>query len=139
MARRSKSTVRSVRSRDTSALSLAPLPIARSFPSLSLSMFEDRRAWGPDPERGAVTFGGQYARVVVHSRPVIARSNSVFTARGYPVGVQVPVGVRFESPFKVITCVRRKVRRQIMFAKRKAGYGQKQRKPRRNWRSDVSC
>lgn len=137
---RSRVSVRTARSRDTSVLSLPSVSIARRpLSSLSLSMFEDRRAWEPDPERGALTFGGKYARVIVHSRPVVARANTLFSSRAYPVGLQVPVGVRFESPFKVITCVRRKVRRQIMFAKKKAGYGKKQRMPRRNWRSNVSC
>lgn len=102
-----------------------------------LDEVEDGRVWHPDPDHGALTLGGNVARVIVHSRPIVARANTLFSPRAYPVGFQVPVGVRFESPLKVITCVRRKIRREIMFAKRRAGGGN--RKPRRTWRSDVSC
>lgn len=139
MARRSRLAARPARSRDTNVLSLPGGSIVRRLSSMSLSMFEDRRAWDPDPERGALTFGNRYARVIVHPRPVIARANTLFSASAYPVGIQVPVGVRFESPLKVVTCVRRKLRRKIMFAKRKAGFGQRQKMPRRDWRSNVSC
>lgn len=104
-----------------------------------LEAVEDARQWHPDPGHGALTIGGRFARVVVHKRPIVARANTLFSPRSYPVGFQVPVGLRFESPLKVVTCLRRKVRRNIMFAKRKAGFGKKQRMPRRTWRSNVSC
>lgn len=108
-----------------------------------LSLHEDLRLWHPDPERGAVEVGGRWAKVVVHSRPVVARSRALsswgLSDRGLPVGLQVPVGLRFESPFRVLTCMRRKIRRQVIFARRKAGKGVKRRKPRRNWRSQVVC
>lgn len=116
-----------------------PLPDPVSVVSPGLEEVEDGRLWHPDPDRGALTVGGRYARLVVHKRPLVARANTLFSPRSYPVGFQVPVGFRFESPFKVVTCLRRKVRRQIMFAKRKAGFGKKRRMPRRTWRSDVSC
>lgn len=117
---------------------LTPLPSPWA-PSTWLSDVEDGRQWHPDPDQGALTVGGRFARVVVHKRPLVARANTIFSPSSYPVGLQVPVGVQFESPFKVITCLRRKVRREIMFAKRRAGYGKKVRKPRRTWRSNVSC
>lgn len=143
MARGGRSKSRPLRSagrRDTSVLSLPSVPARLPSPAFSpLSEFEDRRAWDPDPERGALTFGGRYARVVVHSRPVIARANRIWSASAYPVGVQVPVGVRFESPFKVITCLRRKIRRGVIFARNKAGKGVRRRSPRRSWRSNVVC
>lgn len=141
MARGGRSSNRTAGRRDTSVLSLTSrLPAALPPLALSpLSLFEDRRAWDPDPERGALTFGGRYARMVVHTRPVIARANTLWSPSAFPVGIQVPVGVRFESPFKVITCLRRKVRREIMFARNKAGRGVPKRKSRRSWRSNVVC
>lgn len=119
---------------------------ALSGPFLSpvrlLQPLDDGRYWHPDPEHGALTVGGRYANVVVHSRPLVARSKTASSwigGRGVPVGVQVPVGVRFESPYKVLTCVRRKIRREVIFARDKAGRGVKRRQPRRNWRSNVVC
>lgn len=141
MARRGRSNT-SAPSRDLLGSLLAPVSMAPPLvPSghLDLSAVEDGRLWHPDPEQGALTIGGRFAQVVVHKRPIVARSNTIWSASGVPVGLQVPVGVRFESPLKVITCVRRKVRRQIIFATRRNGKGVRKRQPRRNWRSNVSC
>jgi len=100
----------------------------------------DGRLWHPEgDDRPVLSIGGRVARVVVHKRPIVARSNTLWSASGLPKGLQVPVGLRYESPFFVLTCLRRKVRREIMFAKRKAGFGKRNRRPRRTWRSDVSC
>lgn len=50
----------------------------------------------------------------------------------------VPAFVGFEEPASVITCVRRKQRKQVLHAKRKTGKsGQK--RPRRNRNSEVRC
>lgn len=144
-AARKRVATRLARSRDASghrytdgvSIGLSRLPM------LSLSLDDDRRFWHPDPERGAVEIGGRWARVVVHSRPVVARSRALsawgLSDRGLPVGLQVPVGLRFESPFRVLTCLRRKIRRQVIFARRKAGKGVRRRRPRRTWRSQVVC
>lgn len=119
-------------------------PAAPASPIVSavapLQEVEDLRSWHPDPAQGALTIGGRFARVVVHKRPLVARANTLFSARAYPVGFQVPVGVRFESPLKVVTCLRRKIRREVIFAKKKAGFGARRRHhSRRSWRSNVSC
>ena len=100
---------------------------------------EDRRFWHPDPDRGAITLGGRFARVVVHKRPPIAFSKSLYAYRGLPRGIQVPVGVRFESPLKVVTCIRRKIRREVILARGHGGKGKRHRVPRRTWRSNVGC
>lgn len=138
MARGSRSNT-SAPSRDLLGSLLAPVSMATplAIPSGHLLDIEDGRLWHPDADHGALTIGGRFAHVVVHKRPVIGRANTIWSGRGLPVGVQVPVGIQFESPLKVVTCVRRKVRRQIMFA---TGRGGKfHRKPRRSWRSDIKC
>lgn len=111
------------------------------FPSLV--EVEDGRSWHPDPDRGAVTIGGRWARVVVHPRPIVARTKPLWAWKGMPIGLQPPVGLRFESPLKVVTCVRRKVRREVIFAldrqrSRKSG-GRGGRRYRRTWRSNIGC
>jgi len=146
---RGKGRYTSAGTRDGSILSLTralsfPLPRGHlqlpgfGFPS-HLDQVEDGRVWHPDPEHGALTIGGRWARVVVHQRPIMARANTIFSPRSYPVGVQVPVGFKFETPLKVITCIRRRVRRSIMFATRRAGFGKRKRYPRRTWRSEIWC
>lgn len=44
----------------------------------------------------------------------------------------------FDEPHKVVVCVRRKVRREVLFAKRKTGRGARSPKRRNLW-SDVKC
>lgn len=96
-------------------------PLAPSSPVFELdrSLLEDvsdDRVWHPDPDRGAVTIGGNWARVVVHPRPFVARTKPVYAWKGLPVGLQPPVGLKYESPLNVVKCVRRKIRRSVIFA-----------------------
>lgn len=162
--RRRRVERRSIRTdleRDISTLSLERSASAPG-PSLdtTLSDLEDGRVWHPDPDRGAISLGNQsIARVVVdnrsirfgnnlanwtvHRRPWIAYSQPIWSWRGLPRNLQVPVGVRFESPLKVVTCVRRKVRREVIHAldkvrnkKREKGRGGAR---RRTWRSNIWC
>lgn len=142
-AARKRPSARKAGSRDVSNHRYSEAVPIRPARLPSLSLHEDLRLWHPDPDRGAVQIGGRWAKVVVHSRPVVARSRALsawgLVDKGLPVGLQVPVGLRFESPFRVITCLRRKIRRQVIFARRKAGKGVTRRKPRRTWRSQVVC
>lgn len=55
-----------------------------------------------------------------------------------PKSRPVPFGISFANPDKVITCVRRKRRREVLFARGGAG-SRKMRRPRFNSRSDVRC
>lgn len=134
-------------SRASDASRVANAPTLTPFSALStllgpapLLELEDGRQWHPDPDRGALSVGGRYARVVVHKRPLVAYSRPIYAKRGLPAGFQVPVGTMFESPFRVITCLRRKIRREIIFARNKAGSGVRRRRPRpRDWKSNVSC
>lgn len=104
---------------------------------------EDGRFFNPDPEPPARELSGRPARFSVsvspfhkvHGRSVIARS--YFT--GFPRGLQVPVGIKFSNPLSVTACIRRKVRRMVMFAKGKTRKGAGSR--RRVWGrySNVRC
>lgn len=49
-----------------------------------------------------------------------------------------PSTIAFEAPSRVVLCVRRSVRKEVMFASGKAGR-RGQRPPRRNQFSDISC
>lgn len=48
-------------------------------------------------------------------------------------------GVRFADPMGVVTCVRRKLRREVLFALGVGGARGKKNKPRRTAGSEISC
>jgi len=91
----------------------------------NLRLLEDRRFWHPLGQRRPA----QSFRNVNHSLKIPSgRSTSK-----YPLHT-----VGFVNPENVAVCVRRKIRKEVLFAKRKTGKrGQK--KPRFNWFSKVSC
>lgn len=50
----------------------------------------------------------------------------------------LPFGLQFAVPDRVAVCVRRKQRREVLFAKGRGGGGRRKR-PHKNWHSKVSC
>lgn len=91
-----------------------------------LRTIEDRREWHPlGPRRSARSFNAAHHQLVVKQ----PRKQSH----------KVPKGIRFHAPRKVLICVRRKVRREVMFALNKRGKGSARRNRRRNWYSAISC
>lgn len=59
---------------------------------------------------------------------------------GLQDGTRFPhFAVGFANPVKVVLCVRRKRRKQVMFATGKAGKGKKQRRRRNNEFSQIRC
>lgn len=139
MARGGRSNKR-MRSFQRDAISITQRPIALAD---TLEFIEDNRRFNPEPlrDRPILDALGRPSRffvspsVRVHRRSVVARSYFSNT----PVGLQVPVGVKVRSLFPVVVCVRRKIRKAVMFALGKTGKGAKARRRRRNSRSDVRC
>lgn len=104
-----------VRFRDPELLPQA-LDYAQSRPPQS-----DRRAYHPA--------GAKRPPVDVHGLPadyVVAPARNEKASQA------------FKRPDAYLPCIARKTRREVMFAKRKAGKGYKVRK-RRNWLSDIPC
>lgn len=99
-----------------------------SSSSLLLSLLEDRRTFHPDPIRPPRSFLNSDVRLVA----------SRARARRLAPSSWQPAGVRFAVPARVWMCVRRKRRREVIFAKRLmrrgAGSGR-----RRSFWSDVFC
>ncbi|UOF79228.1 hypothetical protein [Microviridae sp.] len=93
-------------------------------PANLLQAIEDRREF--HPERAA--------------RPARSFSRSVHTLAA-PAGRpgRVPVGVTFENPTKVLVCVRRKSRREVLFAMGRTGRGSARGRRRRSEYSDIQC
>lgn len=73
-------------------------------------------------------------------RPVAAVSRSARRLRITPkrAGFFPEPGLSFSVPREVALCVRRKERREVIFAKRKGGKGARSRRRRNRW-SDVRC
>ena len=132
MARRNRSEP----DRDDDTLSdvaslLAPAPVpgpARAPGYISppglLTEIEDFRTYHPEGAvRSALTVGGLDAAYQKKERPA---------GRFQPPA-------SFEAPRSVVICVRRKQRREVLFATRKTGKGGRARRHRRNYYSNVRC
>lgn len=97
-------------------------------------LFDDRRQWHPDsPYQAPMSLLGPLPAVVIEAparpgrRPRGSASGSPYR---YPV---------FSTPSKVAVCVRRKDRREVLFAKKRTGKGSRSFRRRRNYQSDVRC
>lgn len=114
-------------------------------PSMSvrtiLQQLEDRREWHPEgPARAARGFFIPRHRLVARvSSPQSGRTSSSFQSPFLPSLSSVPISVGFQAPKQVAICVRRKVRKEVIFAKGKAGRGVRRRPPTRNFYSEVIC
>lgn len=98
---------------------------------VNLSLFQDLRTWHPEgPARPAFAKPRSAARIVV-SR---GRQD-----RARRMGESPHPGLSFAAPDKVVLCVRRKRRKQVLFAKKKTGKGSRAKKRRRNYWSSISC
>lgn len=112
-----------------------------------LNLVEDLRLYHPeDDNRPALDVRSRPARFTVSSvvrPPSVSVHRRSFFARSYYSGgfrgFQVPVGIKFRSMFPVVTCLRRKMRRAVMFALGKTRKGSRGGRRDRNWRSDVKC
>lgn len=126
MARRSDRSFRD--ERDTFAISnrrllLPLLDLTTITPPDLLRSIEDRRTFYPErATRPASSF----------SRP----RHRLEVSPGYNI---LPFGVRFEEPRKVLVCVRRKQRREVLFAMKRTGKGGGKRRHKRGPYSDVRC
>lgn len=89
---------------------------------VSLRPFEDRRSWWPSAFRPAAVVGARAARRI-----------SVRPDRPF----RDPV-VRFAVPRKVVLCLRRERRREVLFAMDKVRSGRGGSKRRNEW-SAISC
>lgn len=116
---RSRSQSRGVRGTATPRVRLSPItnPFSRS-PSSYLSDLEDRRRFHPAPYVPARTLDSSNHRL--------------------RASYSSPWAVAFQQPRRVLVCVRRKMRRQVMFAKGGAGR-KRMRKPRYSEFSNVRC
>lgn len=94
-----------------------------------LQAIQDRRTWRPEPKhaRPVVTITvGQAARLTL-------RQPSKYNAPS-----QTKARIAFQEPDRLPVCIRRKERREVIFAAGKAGK-KGQRPPRKNQWSEIQC
>lgn len=107
---------------------------------LDLRAIEDRRFWYPEPllepARAVSRVADSFVTTV--GRPASRGRGRPFSLKKYLDAIPQDI-FRFEKPENVAICIRRKERREVLFANRKRGKGSRQRKRRRNEYSDVSC
>lgn len=133
MAKKSKPTGRDL---------FIPSPIARApalprFPvsPVNLALFEDRRSFHPlGPYRPAFSLPRSAAVVRVPQAPRTRKSVDGAKARTHS-----PQTLVFSAPDRVLICVRRKRRKQVLHAKGVAGSKKRMHKPKRNYWSSISC
>lgn len=122
-----------LRSPSQSPYVVQPLVHHTSPSSQVLSDIEDRRTWHPQAEqRPARSFDRPTHSLVVPRHPKnVNKSRAGASA--------LPHQVQFDAPNKVLVCVRRAQRKQVLFALKKTGKGAKARKHRRSYYSDIRC
>lgn len=108
-------------------------------PSWSLGDVEDRRQWHPEgPRRPARSFSQPRHRLVASPFPSQARRGRASRSGPGRWRNTNIAGIEFFNPSKVLVCVRRQIRREVLTALKKTGkIGQG--RPRRSWYSSVRC
>lgn len=117
-----------------------PLPLFPLSPLSRLSEVEDRRLFHFEgPDRPALMDDGTPARIGLRDR---YKNRNRVKPQAYRFGPkfysQTKAAVVFQEPDRVAVCIRRKARREVLFAKKRAGRGG-MRRPRRTWLSKISC
>lgn len=140
MSKRRKGRVTSANATVSQTVPLSMSP-TRSIPSaqfelLPLRELEDRRTWNPEGSLSpARSFSKPRHRLTVVDRRK-PTSYQFSLKKSFPS--QTRAIVAFRAPSRVLVCVRRNMRKQVLHALRKTGMtGQK--RPRRSVYSSVSC
>lgn len=108
------------------------ITVARRLPTIPPLLTGDRRYYQPDASvRPAHASTRTASRLVVREPRPDPLGDSIRAQ-----GAGLPTGIQFRVPKQVAVCVRRNMRREVLFAKRaKIGNGAR----RRNMWSKISC
>lgn len=118
---------------------LSPIPLNFGVSYEPLVQVEDRRLFHFDgPDAHPLESDGRPARLTVRDPKRPKRHKGAAYRFGPKVYSQTKAIRAFAEPDRVLVCIRRQKRKEVLFAKRKAGRGG-MRPPRRNWMSYISC
>lgn len=102
----------------------------------NLEIFEDRRTFHPEGlSRPARLFSQPRHRLTLVDKKPFLNPDRFAKLRQFS-GTKALVA--FEQPSKVLICVRRQIRKEVLHALNKSGKSG-QRSPRRNYFSEISC
>jgi len=130
MAKRSRRSTKNHIPKRPRVLPTNAIPRMRSLPRLvaPLSTYEDRRAYHPISRAFRPAFSiPTAARIIKAVEPKASRR---FQS-------QTKATLAFAEPRRVLVCIRRRTRKEVLLALGKGGGGK--RKPRRNHLSEVTC
>lgn len=107
-----------------------------------LSEIEDRRTWHPSgktrPARSLTR--SQHQLKIATKRHTSPRSTDpVHKKIQRARDARLPHRVQFDAPENVLVCIRRKQRKQVLFALRKTGKGARARRHRQSYYSSIGC
>lgn len=138
--------------RDTPKIA-SPLLLSRLTHPLPspLKLIEDRRTYHPQgpnrPARSLTKANHQLKVAAPKKKPTVIRGPGgapmKSAARPKPFNPlrpfsSLPATVGFRSPKQVIICLKRKVRKEVIFAKKLSGKGSRSSRRRNNW-SSIRC
>lgn len=113
--------------------------VTHTAPKLNLRPVEDRRTWHPQgKKRPAASLDAPRHRLVVSSKPL---SHPAPSRRAKPsvARATLPHTVQFAAPARVLICIRRKKRKEVLFAKKLTGKGARARRHRQSEYTGVKC
>lgn len=109
-----------------------------NFYKRPLSEVQDNRTWDPEDKPRAKTTSGGRPRIDVKSNTRKAAQAAKLFHPSSLVG-EVTSRLGFKVPGTVIHCIRRAMRREVLFAIRKTRKGSGAKKRRRTDYSDIDC
>lgn len=129
---KSRSSSRSKRGRAASVSATGIRPVFRArrhrVVTTLLPVLEDRRQFHPlGPDRPALAWTRSATQLVPKQRPAFRQPS------------QTKGIISYSDPRQVYVCVRRKIRRQVLFARSGGGAPKFRKRPRRNPQSSISC
>lgn len=105
--------------------------------SVHLIEVQDRRTYHPEAAaRPPLSTSGTRTRLKAVSPLPKPKTQKAYRA---PVLRTVPHQIGFRAPESVLVCVRRKIRKEVLHALRKTGFGKRHRRPRRTRHSNIRC
>lgn len=147
MARRQKSSNKSTQRDDTDIATdsevlrkfiTTPKPYAPIVTApLHLPSFDARR-FHPEPITRPIAEPRSASRLTLPRQSAVSSQGVVQTPSRNSRKGTLPATVAFSQPKQVSVCIRRKARREVLFAKQRTNKGARARRNRNQW-SDVKC
>lgn len=98
----------------------------------------DNRLFHPDPVTRTISEPRSASRLVIPRESAVSPRRSVQDRPGNSRTARLPHQLAFSQPKQVSVCIRRKARREVLFAKQRTRKGAGSRRHRNQW-SEIKC